>query len=215
MIRVLITDDEALIRGGFRMILDAEPDIEVVGEASDGGEAVEMTRVLDPDVVLMDVRMEPIDGIEAARRILTGSRARVVMLTTFDRDQYIYEALKAGASGFLLKSLAPQRLVDAVRAVHAGEALLAPAVTRRLIEDVVRRPPPSPTPPPGLTDRELEVLMELARGGSNAEIAASLFLSEATVKTYVTRILDKLGLRDRVQAVVFAYTSGLVRPGDQ
>jgi DNA-binding NarL/FixJ family response regulator len=219
VIRILIADDQALVRDGFGMILGAQEDMEVVGEASDGLEAVELTRALDPDVVLMDIRMPGLDGIEATRRLAgAGSvRSRVLMLTTFDGDEYLYGAMKAGASGFLLKDVRREELVGAVRRVAAGDALLAPALTRRLIEDFMRRPPPG-TEPAGpireLTDREREVLRLVARGLSNAEIAGSIVVSEATVKTHVARILMKLGLRDRLQAAVMAYESGFVRPGD-
>jgi DNA-binding NarL/FixJ family response regulator len=219
VIRVLIADDQALVRGGFRMILDAQKDIEVVEEAGDGREAIERARDLDPDVVLMDIRMPELDGLEATRRLLAGDGGpRVLILTTFDADEYVYEAMKAGASGFLLKDVQPEQLAEAVRVVATGDALLAPAITRRLVEQFVRRPPPGSTKPPELaelTERELDVLMLLARGLSNAEIAAALVLTEATVKTHVTHILTKLGLRDRVQAVVLAYESGLVQPGDR
>ncbi|MGI5161541.1 response regulator [Microbispora sp. CA-102843] len=219
MIRVLLADDQALVRGGFRSILDGQPDIEVVGEAADGGEAVDAALTGDPDVVVMDIRMPRMDGIEATRRLLADgrSRARVLILTTFDHDEYVYAALRVGASGFLLKTAPPRQLADAIRTVAAGEALLAPEITRRLIEDYVRRPRPSAAAPPGLdhlTPRELEVLVMIARGLSNAEIAAALFLSEPTIKTHVTRVLAKLTLRDRVQAVVFAYECGLIRPGE-
>jgi DNA-binding NarL/FixJ family response regulator/class 3 adenylate cyclase len=219
-VRVLIVDDQALVRTGFRMILEAEPDLEVVGEASDGGEAIAQARSLKPDVVLMDVRMPEIDGIEATRQLLTGDGAesKVVMLTTFDMDEYVYEALRAGASGFLLKDVPPEQLVAGIRAVASGDALLAPSVTRRVIEEFVRRPPDSVREPPAslseLTARELEVLKLIARGLSNAEIAKGLFVSETTVKTHVAHVLMKLDLRDRVQAVVLAYESGLVQPGD-
>ena len=216
MIRVLLADDQALVRTGFRMILKGEPDIEVVGEAADGAQAVDGARRLAPDVVVMDVRMPHVDGLEATRRILAGDPApRVLMLTTFDRDEYVFEALRAGASGFLLKDGPADQLTAAIRAVADGGALLAPAVTRRLIEDFARRPRPTEAPPAALVDltpRELGVLEQLARGLSNAEIAAELTLGEATIKTHVARILSKLGLRDRTQAVVFAYESGLVRP---
>jgi DNA-binding NarL/FixJ family response regulator/class 3 adenylate cyclase len=216
--RVVIVDDQALVRAGFRMILEAEEDIEVVGEAADGREAVAEVNRLRPDVVLMDVRMPEVDGIEATRRLLGGDgvTAKVVMLTTFDMDEYVYEALRAGASGFLLKDVPPEQLVEGIRAVASGDALLAPAVTRRVIEEFVRRPPESVrTPPPELDDltaREAEILRLLARGLSNAEIAKELVVSETTVKTHVAHVLMKLGLRDRVQAVVFAYESGVVRP---
>jgi len=219
-VRVLIVDDQALVRTGFRMILEAEPDLDVVGEASDGGEAVTHARSLAPDVVLMDVRMPEMDGIEATRQILDGDGAasKVVMLTTFDMDEYVYEALRAGASGFLLKDVPPEQLVAGIRAVASGDALLAPSVTRRVIEEFVRRPPDSVREPPTnlseLTARELEVLKLIARGLSNAEIANELFVSETTIKTHVAHVLMKLDLRDRVQAVVLAYESGLVQPGD-
>ena len=218
-VRVLIVDDQALVRAGFRMILEAEEDMEVVGEAADGREAVTEARRLRPDVVLMDVRMPDVDGIEATRRLLAEDRSavKVVMLTTFDMDEYVYDALRAGASGFLLKDVPPEQLVDGIRAVAKGDALLAPSVTRRVIEEFVRRPPASVrTLPPKLeelTARELEVLKLIARGLSNAEIATELFVSETTVKTHVAHVLMKLGLRDRVQAVVAAYESGLVEPG--
>ena len=215
---VLIVDDQALVRAGFRMILDAEEDIEVAGEAADGAEAVAEAQRLSPDVILMDVRMPQVDGIEATRRVLAdGFDTKVVMLTTFDMDEYVYDALRAGASGFLLKDVPPEQLVAGIRAVASGDALLAPAVTRRVIEEFVRRPPDSVrTAPPELaelTARELEVLELIARGLSNAEIAKELFVSETTVKTHVAHVLMKLDLRDRVQAVVFAYESGLVLPG--
>ena len=216
--RVVIVDDQALVRAGFRMILEAEEDIEVVGEAADGREAVAEVNRLRPDVVLMDVRMPEVDGIEATRRLLgeAGVTAKVVMLTTFDMDEYVYEALRAGASGFLLKDVPPEQLVEGIRAVASGDALLAPAVTRRVIEEFVRRPPESVrTPPPELaelTAREAEILRLLARGLSNAEIAKELVVGETTVKTHVAHVLMKLGLRDRVQAVVFAYEAGVVRP---
>jgi DNA-binding NarL/FixJ family response regulator len=224
-IRVLIADDQALVRGGFRLILEAQPDIEVVGEATDGVEAVELARRLRPDVVLMDVRMPRLDGIGATRRLvgLTEAAApgaevgiRVLILTTFDHDEYVYEAMRAGASGFLLKTVRPRQLAAAVRDVAAGDALLAPDITRRLIEQFVHRPPPGSTVPPTLgelTPRELEVLRLVARGLSNAEIATALVVGETTVRTHVTRILAKLGVRDRVQAVVAAYESGPVQPG--
>jgi DNA-binding NarL/FixJ family response regulator len=216
VIRVLIADDQALVRGGFRLILEAQNDITVVGEAQDGEDALAQARGLRPDVVLMDIRMPKLDGLEATRRLLSGDgESRVLVLTTLDADEYVYEAMKAGASGFLLKDVRPEQLADAVRVVASGDALLAPAITRRLIEDFVRRPPPGSGPPvelAELSDRELEVLKLIAQGLSNAEIAASLFLSEATIKTHVTHILAKLGLRDRVQAVVLSYECGLVQP---
>ena len=217
MIRVLIADDQALVRGGFRSILAGQADIEVVGEAEDGNQAVDLTEQLAPDVVLMDIRMPGIDGIEATRRLVArGIATRVLMLTTFDVDEYVYEAMKAGASGFLLKTAPPRQLADAVRTIAAGDALLAPSVTRRLVEQFVRRPPPGTTVPAELeelTDRERDVLRLLARARSNAEIAAELVVSEATVKSHVNRILTKLNLRDRAQAIVLAYESGLVEPG--
>jgi DNA-binding NarL/FixJ family response regulator len=217
---VLIVDDQSLVRTGFRMILEAEEDIEVVGEAADGRQAVEEARRLRPDVVLMDVRMPEMDGIEATRRLLAvdDGKTKVVMLTTFDMDEYVYDALRAGASGFLLKDVPPEQLVNGIRAIGSGDALLAPSVTRRVIEEFVRRPPDSvrTTPPEleELTPRELEVLKLIARGLSNAEIAAELVVSETTVKTHVAHLLMKLNLRDRVQAVVLAYESGVVQPGD-
>ncbi|TML57298.1 MAG: response regulator [Actinobacteria bacterium] len=218
--RLLIVDDQALVRAGFRMILEAEEDIEVVGEAADGREAVAEVNRLRPDVVLMDVRMPEVDGIEATRRLLgqDGVTTKVVMLTTFDMDEYVYEALRAGASGFLLKDVPPEQLVAGIRAVASGDALLAPSVTRRVIEEFVRRPPDSVRTPPAaladLTARETDVLELIARGLSNAEIAKELVVSETTVKTHVAHVLMKLGLRDRVQAVVFAYESGVVQPGE-
>jgi DNA-binding NarL/FixJ family response regulator len=219
MIRVLIADDQALVRGGFHSILDGQPDIEVVGEAEDGNQAVELIEQLRPDVVLMDIRMPGIDGIEATRRLaMRGIPTRVLVVTTFDVDDYVYEAMKAGASGFLLKTAPPRQLADAVRTVAAGDALLAPSITRRLVEQFVRRPAPGAKAPPGLeelTDREREVLKLLARALSNAEIAAELVVSEATVKSHVNRILTKLRLRDRAQAIVLAYEVGLVEPGSR
>jgi DNA-binding NarL/FixJ family response regulator len=215
--RVVIADDQALVRGGFRMILEAQPDLQVVGEAADGYQAVDQARKLQPDVVLMDIRMPGLDGIEATRRLLgdPSTSLRVLMLTTFDLDEYVYQAMRAGASGFLLKSVEPAELAHAVRVVAAGDALLAPTITRRLLERFLHLPPPGSVPPQGLGDltaRELEVLTLIARGQSNAEIAAALFLSETTVKTHVAHLFQKLGLRDRVQAVITAYESGLVRP---
>jgi DNA-binding NarL/FixJ family response regulator len=219
-VRVLIVDDQALVRAGFRMILESEPDVEIVGEASDGAEALEAARELSPDVILMDIRMPNLDGLEATRRLLEepGDVPRVLMLTTFDLDEYVYEALRAGASGFMLKDTPPEQLVDAIHVVARGDALLSPTITRRVIEEFIRRPPSTipmtrPAKLDELTARELEVLGFMARGLSNSEIASDLFVSETTVKTHVARILMKLGLRDRVQAVVFAYESGLVQPG--
>jgi DNA-binding NarL/FixJ family response regulator/class 3 adenylate cyclase len=220
-VRVMIVDDQALVRAGFRMILEAEPDIEVVGEAADGGEAVALCQQSTPDVVLMDVRMPEMDGIEATRRLLSQdeTETKVVMLTTFDMDEYVYDALRAGASGFLLKDVPPEQLVEGIRAVASGDALLAPSVTRRVIEEFVRRPPASvrtlPVKLEDLTARELEVLKLVARGLSNGEIATSLFVSETTVKTHVAHVLMKLDLRDRVQVVVLAYESGLILPGEE
>jgi DNA-binding NarL/FixJ family response regulator len=216
--RVLIVDDQDLMRAGLRMILESEPDIEVVGEAADGVRAVEIVKLSRPDIVLMDIRMPGMDGIEATRRITAApSCSRVVVLTTFGQDEYVYEAIRAGASGFLLKTSPPGELVRAVRAVAAGDALLTPSVTRRLIEEFVRRVPANRSLPPSLaqlTGREREVLLLVGRGFSNQEIAERLHLGEATVKTHLGRVLDKLELRDRVQAVVLAYETRLVEPGD-
>lgn len=217
MISVLIADDQELVREGLRMMLDAEPDISVVGEANDGSEAIGGVRRHDPDVLVMDIRMPNLDGIEATRRLTeSGARARILILTTFDLDEYVYRAMKAGASGFLLKDATREQLAAGVRTVAGGEALLAPSVTRRLIEDFCSRPDPGAEQPDtlaGLSKRELDVLQLLARGRSNAEIAKELYLGETTVKSHVSRILAKLGLRDRIQAVVFAYETGLARPG--
>ena len=217
MTTVLIADDQALVRRGFRLILEIEPDIEVVGEAADGQEAVSRCRELRPDVVLMDVRMPGLDGIAATRRIAADvdlCATRVVMLTTFDMDEYVYEALEAGASGFLLKDVEPELLVAGIHAVHAGDSLLAPSVTRRMIESFLTAPrvrdPAARRALASLTNREREILLMMARGLTNAEIAGELFVSETTVKTHVGRVLMKLGLRDRVQVVIFAYESGLV-----
>jgi DNA-binding NarL/FixJ family response regulator/class 3 adenylate cyclase len=218
-IGVLIVDDQALVRTGFRMILEAEADLDVVGEAADGADAVDEARRTKPDVILMDVRMPNVDGLEATRRLLEGKEEgpRVLILTTFDLDEYVYEALKAGASGFLLKDTPPEELVDAIHVVARGEALLAPSITKRVIEEFVRRPPESARPASPeleeLTARELEMLRYVARGLSNGEIAKEAFVSETTVKTHVAHILMKLHLRDRVQAVVFAYENGVVAPG--
>jgi DNA-binding NarL/FixJ family response regulator len=215
MIRVLITDDQAMVRSGLRMILEAESSIEVIAEAEHGGAAVSAAARLRPDVILMDVRMPTMDGIEATRQITAADpEARVIVLTTFDIDDYVYAALRAGASGFLLKDAPADDLVKAVQVVAAGDALIAPSVTKRLIAEFAGRQPPAPvTGLERLTDRETEVLIAVAQGRSNAEIAEDLFVSETTVKTHVSHILTKLGLRDRVQAVVVAYESGLVVPG--
>ncbi|HEX6582643.1 MAG TPA: response regulator transcription factor [Thermoleophilaceae bacterium] len=218
-IRVLLVDDQALIRAGFRMILDAEDDIEVIGESADGTQAVDSVRRLKPDVVLMDIRMPEMDGIEATRLIADGGgegAPRVLMLTTFDLDEYVYDALRAGASGFLLKDVPAEQLVDGIRVVAEGDALLAPSVTKRLIQEFSRGAVAQQSAPAALdelTPRELEVFKLIARGMSNAEIAAELIVSETTVKTHVARVLMKLGVRDRVQAVVLAYESGVVAPG--
>jgi DNA-binding NarL/FixJ family response regulator len=219
LIRVVIADDQALVRRGFRMILEAEDDIEVAGEAATGVGAVKLVADLAPDVVLMDIRMPELDGLEATRRIAANAAAtaRVVILTTFGDDDHVYAALHAGASGFLIKDCTPERLIDAVRVVVAGGALLDPTVTRRLIADVARRqiqPRPGAFATSGLTAREVDVLMLLARGFSNAEIAADLGISDATVKTHVARVLDKIDARDRAQAVIYAYETGLVGRGD-
>jgi DNA-binding NarL/FixJ family response regulator len=217
-LRVVVADDQQLVRAGFRMILEVEPDIEVVGEASSGAEAVALVRELRPDVVLMDIRMPGLDGIEATRRILIDdhqSRTNVLILTTFDLDEYVFDALRAGASGFLLKDVPAPQLTAGIRSVGKGDTLLAPSITRRLIEAFVA-PRTTVSNPPGLADltpRELEVFRLLASGMSNGEIAAQLIVGETTVKTHVTRILMKLGVRDRVQAVVLAYESGIVIPG--
>jgi DNA-binding NarL/FixJ family response regulator len=215
MTRVVIVDDQDMVRTGLRMVLDAEGDLEVVGEAGDGDQAIAVVEAERPDVVLMDVRMPGTDGIEATRRITAvHPEVAVIVLTTFDLDEYVYGALRAGASGFLLKDAPADHLVDAIRVVARGEALLAPSVTKRLIAEFAARP--EATPPTGLdsvTDREVEVLRLVARGLSNAEIATELYLGETTVKTHVSRLLTKLGLRDRAQLVVAAYESGLVHPG--
>jgi DNA-binding NarL/FixJ family response regulator len=221
-IRVVIADDQQLVRTGFRMILESEADIEVVGEASDGRQAVSLTRQTHPDVVLMDIRMPELDGIEATRQLTSVSQhppTRVLILTTFDLDEYVFDALRSGASGFLLKDSQAAQLADAVRVVAAGDALLAPTVTRRLIEEFAATTAARPLPPPAaigeLTPRELDVFRLVATGMSNAEIAAALVIGETTVKTHVTRLLMKLGLRDRVQAVVLAYDTGIASPGSK
>ena len=222
MIRILLVDDQALVRAGFRMILDAEPEMEVVGEAADGREAIDQVRSLRPDVVLMDIRMPELDGLEASRRILSGSpeedAPKILMLTTFDLDEYVYEALRAGASGFLLKDTPPEQLVAAIHVIAQGEALLSPSITRRVISEFVKGTGPKPQAQfprlQELTARELEVMKLIARGLSNAEIAKTLYVSETTVKTHVARILMKLNLRDRVQVVVLAYEAGVVQPGE-
>jgi DNA-binding NarL/FixJ family response regulator len=220
-IRLLLVDDQPLVRTGFRMVLNAEPDMTVVGEAGDGAEAVRLAARLDPDVVVMDVRMPGMDGIEATRRIVASAeRSRVLILTTFDLDEYAFSGLRAGASGFLLKDVPPDQLISAIRAVAGGQAVVAPRITRRLLDTFAHRLPVAPagadprTHPDlaRLTARERDVLLQIAAGLSNAEIAERLVVSEATVKTHVGRILAKLGLRDRVQAVIFAYEIGLVRP---
>jgi DNA-binding NarL/FixJ family response regulator len=218
-VRVLIADDQALVRAGFKMILEAEPEIQVIGEAEDGVEAVEMIKRLKPDVALMDIRMPRLNGLEATRQIVTGNgdvNTRVLMLTTFDLNEYVYEALRAGASGFLLKDVPAEQLINGIQVVARGEALLAPSITRRLIEEFAKNQPverATPKEVEELTAREMEVFKLIARGMSNAEVAAELIVSETTVKTHVARILMKLHLRDRVQAVVYAYESGLIQPG--
>lgn len=216
MTSVLLVDDQELVRAGFRMILDLEPDLEVVGEAADGDECLRRVHDLSPDVVLMDIRMPRLDGIEATRRLAVAGGPKVLVLTTFDLDEYVYRAMRAGASGFLLKDVPREQLVAGVRVVARGEQLLAPAITRRLVEQFVRMPDPASGVPDvvrELSSRELEVLRLMAAGLSNAEIAGRLVVGEATVKTHVARVLAKCGLRDRVQAVVLAYETGLVRPG--
>ena len=217
MLKVFVAEDEALVRGGLCALLELEPDMELAGEAADGAAAVEGVLRSHPDVVLMDVQMPVLDGIEATRRILgAGSRARIVMVTTFDQDEYVYKALRAGASGFLLKALAPERLAAAVRTIAGGESVLDPTLTRRLIEEYLVRPEPDArlaARMEDLTDREREVWLLLAQGKSNAEMGQDLFLSDATIKSHVTRLLSKLGVRSRVGAVVLAYESGLIRPG--
>jgi DNA-binding NarL/FixJ family response regulator len=217
VIRVLIADDEALVRGGLRMILEAQEDVEIAGEAEDGRAALDMAREAQPDVVLMDIRMPGLDGLEATRRLLALAppTPRVLILTTFDLDEYVYEALRAGASGFLLKSARPQELVAAIRGAAAGDTLLAPEITRRLVQAFVRRPPVGAHTAPeleSLTKRELEVLRHIACGRTNAEIARLLFVSDETVKTHASRVFSKLGARDRTQAVILAYEYGVVEP---
>jgi DNA-binding NarL/FixJ family response regulator len=218
MIRLLLADDEAMVRRGLRLVLETEDDLEVVGEAADGVEAIEEAGRLHPDVILMDVRMPRLDGVEACRRLVETSDAKVVVLTTFDLDEHLFAAVQAGASGFLLKASRPEDLVAAIRAAYAGNALVEPKMTKRLLDEFARRPQ---QPPVGhvperfadLTDREVDVLREVVRGSSNAEIAERLYISETTVKTHVNHILSKLGVRDRIQAVVLAYDNGLVEPG--
>ena len=214
MIRVLVVDDQPLVRSGFRMVLEERPDLELAGEASDGAQALELTRELDPDVILMDVRMPNLDGVEATRQLVeSGTRARILVLTTFDLDEYVYAAIRAGASGFLLKDVEPAELVDAIRVVAAGNSLFGPAATERLVARFAQQPAPDAGHAlDELTDREKEILTLLASGLSNAELAETLFLSETTVKTHVSAILRKLRVRDRVQAVIAAYDAGLVSP---
>lgn len=218
-IDVLIADDQALVRAGFRMILEADENLRVVAEANDGAQAVEAARRTHPDIVLMDIRMPVLDGLEATRRIVAANDSpHVLMLTTFDLDEYVFDALVAGASGFLLKDVAPEDLLAGIHIISRGDSLLSPSVTRRLIASFVRDHPRQPPPPPGLeelTPRELEILQLIARGLSNAEIAEQLVVSNTTIKTHVARVLDKLGLRDRVQAVVLAYETGVIRPGTE
>jgi DNA-binding NarL/FixJ family response regulator len=216
-IRLVLADDQALIRRGLRLILESEPDLEVVAEAQDGAQVMDVVHRHRPDVVLMDIQMPVLDGLEATRRMLaeSGNRSRVLILTTFERNEYVFEALRIGASGFLLKTAPPEDLVAAVRVVHAGDALLSPSVTRRVVTEFsrLRRPSPPPAELQRLTERETEVLRLLARGGSNAEISRELFVGEATVKSHVSALLAKLGLRDRIHAVIYAYEHGLVEPG--
>jgi DNA-binding NarL/FixJ family response regulator len=217
-IKVLIADDQVLVRAGFRMILETDSDLRVVAEVDNGGEAVEATRRTRPDIVLMDIRMPGMDGLEATRRIMSlEAPPRVLILTTFDLDEYVFDALVAGASGFLLKDVAPEQLLAGIRIIAQGDSLLSPSVTRRLIESFIRDHRHKPQPPPGLDDltpRELEILQLVGRGLSNAEIAEQLVVSITTIKTHVARVLNKLGLRDRIQAVVFAYENGIIQPGD-
>jgi DNA-binding NarL/FixJ family response regulator len=215
VIRVLVADDQPLVRSGFRMVLEERPDLELAGEASDGAQAIDLARELDPDVILMDVRMPTVDGVEATRRLVeSGTRARILVLTTFDLDEYVYAAVRAGASGFLLKDVEPAELVDAIRVVAAGNSLFGPAATERLVARFAQQPPDESNHTlDDLTEREREILRLLATGLSNAELAERLYLSETTVKTHVSSILRKLQVRDRVQAVIAAYDAGLVRPG--
>ena len=212
---VLVADDQAMVRAGFRRLLEAEPDITVIGEAADGAQAVDLALRHRPTVALLDIRMPVMDGLEATRRITTATQTRVVILTTFDLDEYVYDALRSGASGFLLKDAPPEQMIDAVHATASGDALIAPSITRRLLTEFARRPRLADAAPAlaRLTERERDVLLRLGKGMSNTEIAAELFLGEATIKTHVGNVLAKLALRDRVQAVVFAYESGLVTPG--
>jgi DNA-binding NarL/FixJ family response regulator len=216
-IRIVIADDQALVRRGFRLILGEEPDFDVVGEAEDGAQALDAVARHRPDVVLMDIQMPRLDGLQATRRVLAEAhnRSRVLILTTFERDEYVFEALRIGASGFLLKTAPPEELVTAIRVVHSGDALLSPAVTRRVVEEFsrLRRPAPPPGDLDRLTEREMQVLRLLARGHSNAAIGRELFVGEATVKTHVSALLGKLGLPDRVHAVIYAYEHGVVQPG--
>jgi DNA-binding NarL/FixJ family response regulator len=218
VIRLLIADDEAMVRKGLRLVLETEDDMQVVGEAADGFEAIDEARRLAPDVVLMDVRMPRLDGVEACRRLVSELASKVVVLTTFDLDEHLFAAVRAGASGFLLKASPPEDLVTAIRAAHAGNALVEPRMTKRLLDEFARRPSQAPAGQiparfAELTDREVDVLREVVSGASNAEVAERLFISETTVKTHVNHILAKLGVRDRIQAVVLAYDEGLVEPG--
>jgi len=214
VIRVLVADDQPLVRSGFRMVIDERSDLELVGEAADGAAVIELARELDPDVILMDVRMPKLDGVEATRRLVeSGTRARILVLTTFDLDEYVYASIRAGASGFLLKDVEPADLVDAIRVVAAGNSLFGPAATERLVARFAQPQPEHTKNLDALTEREREILRLLASGLSNAELAQKLFLSETTVKTHVSSVLRKLGVRDRVQAVIAAYDAGLVQPG--